>query len=121
MMGYESKLFNLLSDLVAGRVYADVTPDVPVFPLIVWEQPSGRAYAYMENKLPDHKHARIQISCVANTRLLANDMARQVERRMVEGGVFSTVEAYGAFQTGYIEPLKMYEARQDFGVWYPDP
>lgn len=96
-----------------------MTPDVPMFPLIVYEQPGGRAYAYLENRLPDHRHARIQINCVASTRLQANDLAREIERRMVEGGVFNTVEIYGAFQTGYIEVLKMYETRQDFGVWYP--
>lgn len=120
-MGYESDLFGLLNDLVDGRVYPDVTPDVPVFPLIVYEQPGGRAYAYLENKLPSHKHARVQINCVAQTRLQANALARQIERRMVESDVFDAVEVYGAFQSGYIDALKMYETRQDFGIWYPDP
>lgn len=41
-MSVETELFSLLKTLVDGRCYPDVTPDAPVFPLIVYQGAGGK-------------------------------------------------------------------------------
>ena len=117
-MSFESDLRALIVPITT-RCYPDVTPDNPIFPLSVYQQVGGEAYAYLEKKLPDHKHARVQITVWGAERLAVNAMARQIEKAIIESAF--TAEAYGAFVGLYEPELKKYGARQDFGLWYRDP
>lgn len=117
-MSFESDLRALILPITT-RCYPDVTPDVATFPLSVYQQVGGQAYAYVEKKLPDHKHARIQVTIWADSRLDADVMARSVEKAIIESDF--TAEAYGAFVALYEPAIKKYGTRQDFGIWYPDP
>lgn len=117
-MSFEADLRALLLTVVA-RVYPDVSPDAPTFPFAIYQQVGGRAYAYLEKRLPNHKHARMQITFWGDTRLAVNDMARAAEKVLIESDF--TVEAYGALVALYEPELKKYGARQDYGIWYPDP
>jgi len=49
-MPLESRLKELLAPLVSGRAYPDVTPDKPVFPLIVYQGAGGEEQWYVEGK-----------------------------------------------------------------------
>jgi hypothetical protein len=118
-MSFEAD-FRALLLTVCPQVYPDVTPDAgAVFPCLIYQQVGGQAYAYMEKRLPDHKHARMQVSVWADSRVVANALARQVEKALVESPF--AVEPYGAFVATYEPAIKKYGSRQDFGVFYPDP
>lgn len=117
-MSIEVDLINLLGPLVGGRIYPDVTPENPDYPLIVYQQVGGKAYAYMENKLPDHLHARMQICVWSKRRIEASAIGHQVEKLLIESPIVA--EAYGAFASAYEDTLKLYGTRQDFGIWFKD-
>ena len=117
-MSVETDLFNLLKTLVDGRCYPDVTPDAPVFPLIVYQGAGGKAYEYLERKLPDCEHYRIQIHCWAKSRTAASALALSVRQRIIEQGTaFKSAETMGQITSLHEEALKLYGTRQDFGVW----
>ncbi|MET0332552.1 MAG: DUF3168 domain-containing protein [Dyella sp.] len=114
----EGKLYALLAPLVGGRAYPDTTPDNPTFPLIVYQQVGGEAYAYADKSLPNHQHGRIQITTWSHTRVESRQLARSIEAAVIASAL--PAEAYGAFMGLYQVDLKLYGARQDFGIWFPD-
>uniref|UniRef100_UPI00333F5D88 tail completion protein gp17 n=1 Tax=Castellaniella defragrans TaxID=75697 RepID=UPI00333F5D88 len=117
-MAVEAELFSLLKSLVDGRCYPDTTPDAPQFPCIVYQGVGGRAYDYLERKLPDSEHYRIQVNCWARSRADANALALQVRQRIIGDGVaFAAAETMGQAASLYEENLKLYGTRQDFGIW----
>jgi len=117
-MSVEAELNSLLRTLVDGRCYPDVTPAVPVFPLIIFQGAGGQAYDYLERKLPDCEHYRIQVNCWAKGRVAANALALQVRQRIIEQGTaFKAAKTMGQATSLYEEALKLYGTRQDFGVW----
>lgn len=117
-MSVETELFSLLKTLVDGRCYPDATPDAPVFPLIVYQGAGGKTKEYLERKLPDCEHYRIQINCWTKSRSATNALALQVRQRIIEqGAVFKSAETMGQATSLYEEALKLYGTRQDFGVW----
>jgi len=118
-MGYEATLSALIRPLVGNRFYPDVPPDVPTFPCGVYQQVGGQSLWFGERKMPDHKHARVQITIWAETRLEANNLIRQVEGEICSK--LPNSEPYGAAVCGYEDAIKKYSARLDIGFWYPDP
>jgi len=123
-MTIESALVDLLGDIDAikdgaiSRVYPDVTPDVPVFPLIVYQGAGGQAYDYLERKLPDCEHYRIQVVSWARTRAAASALAAQVRQRIIEQGTaFASAKTLGQVVNLYEKDLKIRGSRQDFGIW----
>lgn len=117
-MALEDRLISLLGGLVEGRAYPDVIPDVPVFPLLIYQQAGGRDGWYVENRLPSHRHARIQFHVWAKARQQANTLALLVEKTLAESGLI--VEPYGAFTALYEKAQKLHGTRQDFGIWHND-
>lgn len=117
-MSVETELFSLLKTLVDGRCYPDETPDAPAFPLIVYQGVGGQAYDYLERKLPDCEHYRIQVNCWAKSRSAASALALQVRQKIIEQGTaFKSAETLGQSVGLYEEALKLYGTRQDFGIW----
>lgn len=117
-MNLEATVYGLLQGLVGGRVSPDVTPDDPTFPLIVYQQVGGEAYEYLERKLPDHEHTRMQVSVWALTRDEVGPIIRAVRKAIIEQNAFSSARAYGSPVWLYEEALGLYGARQDFGLWW---
>lgn len=114
----EERLVELWGALVGGRLYPDTTPDVPIFPLLVYQQVGGRDGWYVENKLPSHRHARIQLHVWSRSRQEANTLCLSAERLLAESGLIA--EPYGALTALYDESQKLYGSRQDFGIWHND-
>lgn len=116
-MSLDSRLKNLLAPLVSGRVYPDVTPDKPEFPLIVYQGVGGQEQWYVEGRRREKRHRRVQIHVWAETRLQAEAIADQVATALCESD-FPAVEPYGAPTDLYEEAIKKRGTRQDFGIWY---
>lgn len=115
-MSFEAEFLALLKPLAGGRIYADVSPDNPVYPLVIYQQVGGSAGWYVEKALPDKQNSRIQVYVWCKTRHEANSIARQVEA-LICASQFAA-EPYGAFTALYEEDLKLYGTRQDFGIWH---
>jgi len=119
-MSLETSLRSLLSPLVANRVYPDVTPDEPKYPLIVYQQVGGDVVEFVEGKVADKDHARMRVHVWAETRLQASEIARKVRIAIVEGTLNGTT--YGAPVSLHEDMLNIYGNRTDYGIWYtPDP
>lgn len=115
-MGIEVTLKVLLGPLVDGRVYPDVIPDNPQFPLIVYQQVGGLAGEYADQSLPDHEHARVQVVTWSQTRLEASSLARQSRAAILAGA--RPAQTYGAPVSQHEGALKLYGSRTDYGLWY---
>src|SRR5690606_18673826 len=117
-MTIESALFELLGALVSKRCYPDITPSGADFPLIVYQAVGGESQEFLERRLPDCEHYRIQVHCWAKTRLQASALALQVRQQIVEQGTgFVSAKTLGQRIALYEEDLKLYGTRQDFGIW----
>lgn len=123
-MSIESSLFAVLAGIAAlksngvSRVYPDVTPDTPEFPLVVYQGTGGQAHEYLERKLPDCEHYRIQVVSWAKTRAAASALAAEVRQRIIEqGGGFESAQTLGQAVSLYEGVLKIYGSRQDFSIW----
>jgi len=119
-MSLEADLKALLGPLVGNRVYPDVTPEDPKYPLIVYQQVGGDVVEFVEGKVADKDHARMRVHVWAKTRLQATQIARQVRVAIVEGVLKGST--YGAPVSLHEDMLKIYGNRTDYGIWYtPDP
>lgn len=120
MSTFEERLRNVLQ-VVAAHVWWDQTPDkIPEGDFIILSRPSGRAAWYVDNSLPDHDHARVQITGFCARSEDRELMAKKIEVAMATSN-FAAVEPYGNWR-GFSEPtMKKYCCLWQFGVWYkPD-
>lgn len=117
-MTLEDQLFALLGPLLNGRFYPDTLPDHPSFPAASYQAAGGVALWFGERALPDHRNARVQINIHARTRAEASALAHQMAKDICTG--FPVAKPYGEPVSTYSDVLKLYSARQDFGIWYPD-
>ncbi|MBD9583589.1 DUF3168 domain-containing protein [Delftia sp. DLF01] len=118
MATLNERIVQLLGPLVGGRIYPDLAPDHAGKPYITYEQTGGRARQYLEKRLPDHRHARIQINVWDDRRTQATAIALQVEKVLIESELVS--EALGAFSSVYDQATKLRGTRQDFYFWHRD-
>ncbi|QYJ20181.1 DUF3168 domain-containing protein [Achromobacter sp. ES-001] len=116
-MSLEAKLKTLLGPLVDGRAYADVAPDKPVFPLIVYQGAGGIEQWYVEGKRREKRHQRMQLYVWSSSRAEASAIADAIGTALCESD-FPAVEPYGAPVSLYEEAIKKYGTRQDFGIWF---
>lgn len=118
-MSLEADLKAAFADLVGGRMYPDTAPDVVAFPCLTYQQVGGNSLWFQEKAKPSHKHARLQFNVWSRSRAEANQIARQIEDRFMTGTF--DAEPFGELVALYEDKLKLYGARQDFGVHYLDP
>lgn len=118
MATLNERLVQLLGPLVAGRIFPDIAPGPTPQPYITYQQVGGRARQYLEKKLPDHRHARVQINVWSDRRSDATTLALQVERVLIESDLVS--DALGAFSSIYDQDTKLRGTRQDFQFWHRD-
>lgn len=115
----EKELHSLLSDLVGGRCYPDVTPESPEFPCIVYQVVGGNVPTHLERKLPDCEYFRVQVSCWSRRVSEARSLAAQVLEEIVENGKgFKAAAPLGQAIGIYESVLKLHGTRQDFGIWF---
>lgn len=115
-MTLEEALFAVVSPLVGGRAYPDVTPANVEFPCITYQQVGGSAGWYVDQSVPAKSVSRIQINVHSQRRLEANQLARTVERAIA--AAFNESQPYGGFITLYDDGPKLYGTRQDFGIQF---
>lgn len=122
-MTLQEQLYALVAPLVEGRMYFDQTPDAGPegYPYIMASVPSGENGWYVEQKLPDHKHARVQLTAFSTDDVEREKLANRIEKLMCETKQFPAVEPYGSWRGFSIPGQKAKAALQQFGVWYkPD-
>lgn len=119
-MSFQADVVSLLGTLVGGNVFWDMQPDdfPPMASFILLSTSGGQAGSYVERKLPDCRHARLQVSVFAATPDERENLALQLEKTIVEDSAFPAAEALGAYITGVLPSHKMYSAIQLFGIWY---
>jgi hypothetical protein len=120
-MSFEADFIALLNPLVGGKVFFDSTPDgfLPNVDRIIVQQVGGKEAWYVDQSLPSHKHARMQVFVWTTDRLTASPLARLVAKTIAESAFVA--EPYGAPASEHQPVLKLFGSRQDFGIWYPDP
>jgi hypothetical protein len=112
----ENDLKTALASIAGGRCYPDTAPDGATFPLLIYQQVGGRAYEYVNQSLPDHDHARVQVVTWAKTRPEASEIMRSA--RVAILAAITPAQTYGAPIALYNDDLKLYGCRQDFGIWF---
>ncbi|MCR4158822.1 DUF3168 domain-containing protein [Kerstersia gyiorum] len=118
MTTIESSIYALLRGLVANRCYPDITPDNPVFPLIVYQVVGGQALEWLDRTLPDSENYRVQVMCWSKSRKDTNALALAVRKAVIEeGDDFDSAQTIGQAVSLYEEPIKAYGSRQDFSIW----
>lgn len=120
MSTFEERLRDVLKPLVAN-VWWDHTPDVvPPGDYILLSRPTGRRNWYVDNTLPDHTHARVQVSGFCVRSADREKLADAVERAMADSN-FPAVEPFGNWRGFSVPTQKRYGFLWQFGVWYkPD-
>lgn len=118
-MSYEAQLVALIAPILDSRFYADVPREPVVYPCGVYQQVGGRALWFSEGAMPDHKHARVQITVWSASRAETMRLIRLIEGAICAG--LPRSEPYGAAVAIYEDAIKKFGARLDFGLWYPDP
>jgi hypothetical protein len=114
-VGIEASIKTALVSVAGGRVYPDVPPDNPTFPLIVYQQVGGDVINPLECTDPNLDNARIQVWVWSKTRLEASSVMRQV--RVALTGSLKAF-ALGAPVSDYQSDTKLYGSRTDFSIWY---
>lgn len=116
-MSLEESLYALLGPLVEGRCTPDITDDIPVYPLIVYQGAGGVAVDFSEQKPADNDNARVQVWVWCHSRMEASALARQVRDVLLASPL--KVKTLGAAVSDTNDVLKIYGARTDFSIWYP--
>ncbi len=115
-MSLEGDIRTTLGPLVGNRVFPDVTPDAVTFPCIVYQQVGGRAHDFLEGKVPDKSHSRMQVWVWSKSRLECSEIAHAARLLLVEGPMKAAT--MGAPVSDYNDALKLYGCRCDYGIWY---
>jgi len=111
----EASIKSTLGSLVGNRVYPDVPPDNPTFPLIVYQQVGGDVLNPLEGSDPNKDNARMQVVVWSKTRLEASSIARSARIALT-----STLSAsmLGAPVSLHEDTLKLYGSRADYSLWF---
>lgn len=85
-----------ITDLVSTRIYTDVLPQNTTLPAITYEKISTRHDHELSN-FAGLAHTRIQFSCFAATRLIANQVAEAIRASglITQKGTLSSVDIRG--------------------------
>ena len=116
-MSFESDIVATLGPLVDGRIFPDVAPFNTPRPYIIYQQIGGAPLNYIDNTVPDHANAEIQVSVWDDTRLTANTICRLAEDALRIATVFQSRPASGLAAL-YDDSTERFGAQQDFSIWY---
>lgn len=113
-----SEISALLGPLVNGRCYPDMTPDAPVFPLVVYQVVGGEVVEFYNRTISQTENYRLQVYVWGMRRLETGKLMRRVRKQLVENSAnFESLRTLGQATDEYNEALKIYGSRQDFSAW----
>lgn len=113
-----AEMSRLLRPIVDNRCYPNMTPDKPVFPLIVYQVVGGEVVEFYDRTIANTENYRVQVYVWAKSRLEAEGLIRQVRKVLVEeSSSFDALKTLGQATDEYNEVIKIYGSRQDFSVW----
>lgn len=121
-MSFVAAMTALLTPLAPGGLYWDESPDdgpKSSDGFMVLQEVGGKAGWYVEKKIPDHQHARLQVFVAHTRKLEAEALINRVQSVICESQF--PAEPIGAPVAVRHPTLKIYGYRQQFGVWYPTP
>lgn len=121
---FEADFMGLIMPLNSNRVWWKRLPDgmkvLPGQPVVILSKNGGKADQYVEKDLvPNHKHARIQVTIWCDDDLLVFPLARLIEDTILKS--VYPAEVYGAPVDEFDQDGDIVGCSQQFGVWYPDP
>ena len=117
----EQDIAALVSPYVA-QVFWVMTDDDFAFdytsgtPIAILQHVGGETDTRVENVMPDTRNMRLQVSVWGANLLNVVIAIRAIEQSFLESTM--VVKVIGAFSSEYQDDLKIFGARQDFGVWY---
>ena len=112
-MSIEQDVVTLLSPLVSGRVYPDVSPEDIRDPHIVYSVIYGAGLDHLEGD-PGLKNLRLQFDCWATTKSSGGPdgfSARRVPSSTLSNNLI------GRNPSGYDAPTKLHSESLDISVW----
>lgn len=114
-LSMSEKLFALLSPLVGGRLYFDVTPDdgpgeVPY--LVVFTNSTAGREFYVEQAVPDTRRYRIGVTTVSKYPSDRDNLALAVEKAICEGGFPASAPSGGIASGGDSTREELYASQQ---------
>lgn len=115
-MTAEATLYALIGPLVGSRVYPDVAEFATPRPYVTYQKVGGFSIKPLDRGIPDKVHGLYQINVWADSRAVANDVARQIEDALRTTTAFSAVPD-GEFRSDHDPDLNRYGTRQDFSIW----
>lgn len=117
-MTFEAQLFGVLQT-ACPRTFPDVAPLGAATPYVTWQALGGESLRFVDNTAADKRNVLLQVSCYAETRLIATTLIRQIEEDLCasalfiaspEGESLSTYEA-DTLLYGSIQRFSIYAAR----------
>lgn len=116
-MTIETRLCEVLNDLVAGRVFPDIAPPDAEVPYITYQQVGGDPVNLLTGESPGKKNARMQINVWAGSRLEASGLTDQVE-----SALRAATDLQPEVLTGRLAMFDQETRRrgflQDYSLWY---
>lgn len=104
---------------VCPRVYADVAPHAAELPRITVQFIGGRPLRWLNGTPADKRHSLVQVTCWADSRTAALQLARACETALCDAGAPFTgqpnAEPIGDVETDIEPPI--YSAVQDYSIY----
>ena len=113
-MSIEQDVVTLLSPLVSGRVYPDVSPEDIRAPHIVYSVIYGAGLDHLEGD-PGLKNLRLQFDCWATTKAAAVGLMDSVLAAFRASSLSNNL--IGRNPSGYDAPTKLHSESLDISVW----
>lgn len=115
---------SVLNSLVGARVYHQLTPPVlemdsdgQILPFILWSVMGGMDREYIDQTMPDHSNARVQIQAVAPSSIAVETLIRQARDKLLASAY--TVSVYGSPVGTYDAARGLRGQFQQFSIWFP--
>lgn len=115
-MSIETSIVSALAGLVAGRVFAEVAPELTATPYITYQQVGGKPVNFLDSAAPSKKNGRFQVNVWADNRAQASPLAGQVEDTLRAVAALQTT-VLGAPIATHDPDTKLKGTRQDFSFW----
>lgn len=114
---------SILNSLVGARVWQLATPDnLPrssggnILPFILWHRVGGMDSEYIDQTMPSHRHARIQVQSCAPGAIVADILHEQVCQVLLASAY--TVGVLGSPVGAYDADRKLHAPWQQFSIWF---
>lgn len=91
MNAFETQIATVLLT-VCPRVFPDVAPVATAKPYITYQQIGGERLRNLNKTAADKRKVYLQVNVWSDSRLGANDLARQIEAAMAAATTFNAVE-----------------------------